>query len=76
MKLDPSRSEIDYVTGIYVRAQDDEGRWHSADVARLDEPSLTEWLRSRGGENLWAENVVRILLGWPTRAASPTEASR
>lgn len=54
-------------TGIYVRAQDSDGNWHSVDIAELDEPSLTEFLLSRGGSNPWAENVVRLLLGWPQK---------
>jgi len=50
-------------TGIYVRAQRASGSWESADISTLDRNSLLEWLRSRGGNNVWAENVVGILLG-------------
>jgi len=67
LKIDPSRGEAEYRTGIYVRAQHADGRWEAADIARLDEPSLSLWLRSRGGENLWAENVVRIVFGHEAR---------
>ena len=33
------------------------------DIGELDCDSLMRWLRSRGGYNEWAENVVAILLG-------------
>lgn len=49
-------------TGIYVRAQDKDGNWGNFDIAQLDGPSLLAWLRSRGGENPWAETVVATLL--------------
>lgn len=49
-------------TGIFVRAQTVKG-WASVDIGQLDAPSLLSWLRSRGGDNAWAENVVGILLG-------------
>ena len=65
MKTDPDRERLADITGIYVRAQNTEGRWISADIAQLDTDSLNEWLRSRGGENEWAESVVRILQGHP-----------
>jgi len=32
----------------------------SVDIAFLTKDSLHAWLRSRGGENLWAENVVAM----------------
>jgi hypothetical protein len=51
-------------TGVFVRATLD-GKWGSHDIAHLTRNSLLRWLRSRGGENLWAENTVMILLGWP-----------
>lgn len=50
-----------YNTGIYVRATLN-GRWGSYDVGDLSASSLFDWLRSRGGKNEWAENVVSILL--------------
>jgi hypothetical protein len=50
-------------TGIYVRAKDPWDSWANADIAELDRVSLLRWLRSRGGENLWAENTVMALLG-------------
>lgn len=60
--VDPQREEDIYGTGIYVRAKR-EGEWVNADIAHLDKDSLTAFLRSRGGENEWAESVVYILLG-------------
>jgi len=50
------------VTGIFVRAQND-GRWGSYDIAFLDAESLLKFLRSRGSDNRWAEDVVGILMG-------------
>jgi len=52
----------DKSTGIFVRATRN-GSYGTYDIAALDAPSLLEWLRCRGGENKWAENVVGILLG-------------
>jgi hypothetical protein len=52
-------------TGIYVRAKNRMDKWDSVDIADLDRDSLHTWLKSRGGDNLWAENVVMILLGHP-----------
>lgn len=78
MKIDPERRReleeaqmmaagtVDYFrfrpSGIPIRAELD-GAWGSFDAAELDRDSLLEWLRSRGGENAWAESVVLILLG-------------
>jgi hypothetical protein len=50
-------------TGIQIRAQGPDGKWGTFDIGHLDKPSLLAWLRSRGGDNKWAENVVGILLG-------------
>lgn len=47
--------------GIPVRAKSQDG-WGSFDISVLDEPSLLVWLRSRGGKNEWAENIVALLL--------------
>lgn len=52
---------IDRVTGIYVRAMYN-GVWGSFDICFLTKKSLLAWLRSRGGKNEWAENVVACLL--------------
>ena len=48
---------------IMVRAKNPEGGFESVCLAQLDQDSLLRWLRSRGGDNPWAENVVGILLG-------------
>jgi hypothetical protein len=37
--------------------------WDSVDIELLDLQSLMTWLRSRGGNNEWAENTVALLLG-------------
>jgi len=51
-------------TGIYVRAfNGPDNKWDSVDIALLTKDSLQRWLKSRGGDNSWAENVVGILLG-------------
>lgn len=50
-----------HITGIFVRARR-EGRWGSYDIYVLDKESLMTWLRSRGGDNPWAESVVAMLL--------------
>ena len=65
LELDTDRMEEykDSRTGIYVRAQLPNGKWDSVDIIYLTSESLLEWLRSRGGENVFAENVVGILLG-------------
>lgn len=54
-------------TGILVRASltkaDGTAKWDSFDIYYLEKASLLTWLKSRGGENKWAEDVVGILLG-------------
>jgi len=62
MNVDPKRHGHDGSTGIYARAKIGSS-WGAHDIAMLDRDSLHEWLRSRGGENPWAENVVLMLLG-------------
>lgn len=49
-------------TGILIRCVGPTGAG-TFDIADLDRYSLHCWLRSRGGENLWAENTVLLLLG-------------
>ena len=54
----------DWQTGIFIRAQlPNETKWYTADIAILEKDSLLVWLRSRGGNNPYAEDVVGILLG-------------
>lgn len=64
LKIDQARRfrRGESTTGIYVRALDGT-RWVSCDICELDKASLLEWLKSRGGDNPWAEDVVGILLG-------------
>lgn len=61
LKVDSKRLK-QFETGIFVRATLD-GKWGSYDIADLEKESLLDWLRSRGGDNPWAEDVVGILLG-------------
>jgi hypothetical protein len=65
LRVDNERYEnlIDpiYETGIFVRALLNE-KWESVDIVFLDKDSLLFWLKSRGGDNMWAENCVGILL--------------
>lgn len=63
LQVDESRMGLPEC-GIFVRAQH-HGKWGSHDIAHLSVESLNDWLRSRGGENEWAESVVRVLLGYP-----------
>lgn len=66
LKIDAKRALLGdeaNVTGIFVRAQHEDGRWENVDIAALDKQSLLAWLKSRGGDNKWAEDVVGILLG-------------
>lgn len=70
--IDPTRRiEVGEATGIFVRARDMEGHFGSFDIYELDRDSLVAWLRSRGGENKWAENTVLLLLGWDHEALIP-----
>lgn len=54
LKIDAKRALLGdetNVTGIFVRAQHEDGRWENVDIAALDKPSLLAWLKSRGGDN-------------------------
>ncbi len=62
LKVDPERHRNLAGCGIHVRAMLD-GSWGRYDIVALDGPSLIAWLKSRGGDNPWAEDVVGILLG-------------
>jgi|APSaa5957512622_1039677.scaffolds.fasta_scaffold139126_2 hypothetical protein len=62
----PKREVQEYqgTTGIYIRAKHPEtGRYGTYDLYQLDAHSLLRWLRSRGGDNSMAEDVVGVLLG-------------
>ena len=61
LKVDAQR--VGLTTGIYVRAKNVADQWDSVDIAELDKESLKAWLKSRGGDNKWAEDTVLILLG-------------
>lgn len=62
MKIDQRRLNYDDSTGVYIRAQNDNGKWQSIDIACLTKESLLEWLKSDGGDNKLAENMVGILV--------------
>lgn len=74
LTVDPYRTGAPE-TGVYVRARS-EGKMGSHDIAHLDANSLLAWLRSRGGENAWAENTVGILLGHEEPIAPDAVPSR
>jgi hypothetical protein len=61
-RTDPARRGCVTETGIFVRAKVGD-KWDIVDIAELDKASLLAWLRSRGGDNQWAENCVGMLLG-------------
>ena len=66
LHIDPQRAvmaENFPRTGIFVRAKDQGGKHQSVDIALLNKASLLALLRSRGGQNEWAENMVGLLLG-------------
>ena len=66
LQIDPQRAEMADnfpKTGIFVRAKDQTGKHQSVDIALLNKASLLALLRSRGGQNEWAENTVGLLLG-------------
>lgn len=67
LKTAPSRENENMhgLTGIFVRAIGQDGKWGTFDMAELDCDSLTAWLKRGGGSNLLAENCVRIMLGHP-----------
>lgn len=60
------------LTGIFVRAKH-AGKWGNFDIAELDRASLLSWLRSRGGDNRWAEETVGIILGYGHLHETPSE---
>lgn len=61
LNIDPERLDMGE-TGIYIRGKL-AGNWGTYDISALDKESLLTWLKSRGGDNRWAEDVVGILLG-------------
>ncbi len=58
------QEDIKMRTGIFIRAQVN-GHWDAFEIGdpRLSDKQVFDWLRSRGGENPWAERVVMVLLG-------------
>lgn len=62
LRADASRIYHAKATGVVVRALH-HGTWVTVDIAHLDRESLLVWLRSRGGRNRLAEQLVLRLLG-------------
>lgn len=65
LEIDPSRLPRDGETGIFVRAvqRGNAGdKFISCDIICLTRESLMRWLRSRGGDNRFAEECVALLL--------------
>lgn len=60
MKIDPKRIGQWGESGIFVRAQDPDGKWGSFDLVELDKESLLQFLNLKPS---MAINVVGILLG-------------
>ena len=63
----------DYETAIFVRAVYPGGKVDNADIWLLDRKSFFVWLRSRGGDNLWAENVLMLVFGHEPVSGSDIE---
>lgn len=65
LTIHPDRDKAAFSgTGIYIRAKHHStGRYDTYDILQLDAESLLVWLRSRGGNNPWAEDTVGLLLG-------------
>ncbi len=62
---DLARQRYNDATGIYVRAKKRDAlgdKWTSVDIGELDLPSLRLFLRQEGGENLWAEVIIAMML--------------
>lgn len=51
-------------TGIIARALSPDGHWENDDIVFLDKESLLAFLRNRGEQNKFSEDVVGILLGY------------
>ncbi len=69
LRIDPERRDLPGETGIFVRAQSQDGSWTSADILQLTRESLIEWLASRDAHGsdvggAWRDSVVLTLLGY------------
>lgn len=74
-RVAPERRNFTGGTGFSVRALDGD-RWTSADIGQLDTESLYRFLRSRGGDNPWAESIVLGILGHDHPYVLPPEAGK
>lgn len=59
---DAKRKEAHGLTGIFIRARNEDGKFEPTDIAELHRSSLMLFLRQEGEANLWAENCVMIML--------------
>jgi hypothetical protein len=75
--IDPTRRVPDILpakypgrigTGITVVAPGPSGGGGLCDIAQLDSDSLNRYLRSKGGRNDLAEDIVKTILGHPVGA--------
>lgn len=60
-QFDPTRRHLHGLTGIYVRALQDDGRWGNADIIELTDESLVDFLTSRGTVAWPASTAVQLL---------------
>lgn len=59
-ETDPEREGDTFhnLTGIYLRAKGTNGKRGSYDIAELRECDVRHWLKTEGGDNPLAENIV------------------
>lgn len=63
LTVDPARvGKMHDITGIFVRAKNQDGSYGSYDIAELDKPSLKTWLMSRN-DTQWMLDVIGVILG-------------
>ncbi len=65
LRVDPDRQKTYefQTTGIAVQAKDKDGNVNFFDIVHLDKESLLACLKSHGGDNRYAEDIIGILLG-------------
>jgi len=64
LMINPERfdnSEMDEVTGIFIRALHPSGNWENVDLCQLDRNSIIKWTKSRKNGAL---NALLIILGY------------
>lgn len=66
--IDPKRhvaAGIPFVTGVNVPAQKNSGDILNYDIAYFDAESFSRYLRSKGGRNDLAEDILKKVLKYP-----------